>query len=72
MQLIIIVWDDEGGKIQTLVNYDPHNACFFLAMLKDLGAEDKDGEIWKFARARVDLGTLSPRLDVFMEKDQED
>lgn len=78
-QLIIYVWGDQGPrpglvayhdtKIATLVNFDPLNAEPVLRMIQELGAEDQHGQIWKFRSARMDLGSSTPRLDIFMEKE---
>ncbi len=78
-QLIIVVWGDYGArpgqvatednKIMTLVNFDPLNAEPCLRMIQEHGVEDQDGQIWKYKTARVDLGSSTPRLDIFMEED---
>lgn len=79
-QMIILVWGlqaagaglvmaENDGKIATLVNFDPLNAEPCLRMIQEHGVEDKDGQIWKYKTARVDLGSSTPGLDIFMEED---
>lgn len=78
-QLIIVVWGDYGArpglvatednKIMTLVNFDALNAEPILRMIQELGVEDQEGQVWKYKTARMDLGSSTPSLDVFMEED---
>ncbi len=62
-----IVLYQGGEQWKTITEESAMEAEAFIRLIAVNGVEDDQGEIWKFIKARVDCGSLMPRVDIFLE-----